>query len=95
MPQSYNQILQDRTAIPSPNTWTAVNVPIGARFPLLSVEDETVSFRVSNDNTLATDQGLFVPATGAYQHEGVNTDTLILYISVSGATTAVITYTKD
>ena len=95
MPQSYNQILQDRTAIPSANTWTAVEIPIGARFPLLSVEDETVSFRVSTDNSLATDEGIYIPASGAYQHEGVNTDTLTLYVSASGTTTAIITYTKD
>jgi hypothetical protein len=95
MPQSYNQILQARTAIPSANTWTTVEIPIGARFPLLSVEDETVSFRVSTDNSLATDEGIYIPASGAYQHEGVNTDTLTLYVSASGTTTAIITYTKD
>ena len=96
MPDSYNSVLQTRTAIGSADTWIAVAIPIGARYPLLAVEDSSISFRVSTENSVdPTSQGLFVPAGGSYQHEGVNTDTLTLYVSASGATTAIIVYTKD
>ncbi len=96
MPESYNQVLQARTAITNPNTWTEVAVPIGARYPLLSMELTTASFRVSTSNALnPTSQGFPIPAKGFYQHEGVNTDTLVLYVSVSAATTAIMIYTKD
>ena len=47
MPESYNQVRQTRTTIAAPNTWVAISIPIGARNPLLSVEDTSASFRVS------------------------------------------------
>ena len=96
MPQSYNAVLQTRTTIGTADTWIPVSIPIGARYPLLAVEDSSVSFRVSTDNSVdPASQGLFVPAAGSYQHEGVNTDTLTLYVSASGTTTAIVVYTQD
>ena len=96
MPESYNQVQQTRTTIGTPNTWVAVTIPIGARNPLLSVEDVSASFRVSTDNTLnATNQGVGIPAKGSYAHEGVNTNSLTLYVSASIATTAFLIYTLD
>ena len=96
MPESYNQVLQTRTTIGSADTWIAVAIPIGARFPLLSIEDENQSFRVSTDNSIATNQGVFVPSAGSYQQEGVATDILTIYISVPTSTTvAILIYTQD
>ena len=96
MPESYNQVKQTRTTISSADTWTAVQIPIGARYPLLSIEDEGQSFRVSTDNSITTDQGIFVPAAGSYQQEGIATDILTIYISVpTSATVAILIYTQD
>ncbi len=96
MPESYNQVQQTRTAIGTPNTWVAVTIPIGARNPLLSVEDTSASFRVSTDNSLnPSNQGVGIPAKGSYAHEGVNTNSLTLYISASIATTAFLIFTLD
>lgn len=96
MPESYRNVEQTRTVIGTPNAWTAVSVPIGARYPLLSMEDISSNFRVSTSNALnPLSQGIYIPAKGFYQSEGVNTDTLILYVSASVATTAIIIYTKD
>ena len=96
MPESYRKVDQARTAIGTPNAWTAVSIPIGARYPLLSMEDISSNFRVSTSNALnPLSEGIYIPAKGFYQHEGVNTGTLILYVSASVATTAIILYTKD
>ena len=67
---NYGQVLQTLTAIAAADTWTALTVPIGSRFPLLASEDESVSFRVSTDNSIGTDEGTFIPAKGAYAFEG-------------------------
>jgi len=96
MPESYNQVRQTRTSIGTPNTWVIVTIPIGARNPLLSVESTDATFRVSTDNSLnASTQGVGIPAKGSYAHDGVNTDSLTLYVSVSEATTAFLIYTMD
>lgn len=96
MPESYNQVRQTRTAIGTPNTWVAVVIPIGARNPLLSVESTDASFRVSPDNSLnASTQGVGIPAKGSYAHEGVNTNSITLYVSASIATTAFLIYTFE
>ena len=96
MPESYNQVAQTRTTIGSTNTWIAVQIPIGARFPLLSIEDQNQSFRVSTDNAVATDEGIFIPAGGSYQQEGIATDILTIYVTVPSSTTvAILLYTLD
>ncbi len=96
MPESYRNVAQSRTSIGTPNAWIAVTVPIGARYPLLSMEDTSSNFRVSTSNALnPLSEGIYIPAKGFYQHEGVNTGNLILYVSASVATTAIIIYTKD
>jgi len=95
MPDNYGQVQQSRTVVASANTWTAVSIPIGCRYPLLASEDETVSFRVSTDNTITTSQGTYIPATGAYAFEGTNTTALTVYVSTSGACTMILIYTRD
>ena len=101
MRESYNAVGQTRTAVTVANTWTEISVPIGARNPLLASESTSVSFRVSMDNTInATTQGAFIPAKGAFDFEGINTDRLTVYVSVSEAsvespTTMILIYTLD
>ena len=95
MAQSYNQVTQTRTIIGATDTWTVVQIPIGARFPLLSIEDESQSFRVSTDNTISTDEGVFIPASGSYQQEGITTSLLTLYVSVPSTTVAILIYTIE
>ena len=96
MPESYRNVEQARTAIGVPNAWTAVSVPIGARYPLLSLEDIASTFRVSTSNALnPVSEGIYIPAKGFYQHEGVNTGTLTLYVSFYIDTTSILIYTKD
>ena len=92
--ESYNQVGQTRTSLLQ-DVWNAVTIPIGARFPLLGVEDETLKFRVSTDNTITTSQGIGIPAGGSYQQEGVTTESLIVYVAVASATTAILLFTKD
>ena len=95
MASNYNQVQQTRTTISSADTWTAVNIPIGSRFPLLACEDTSVTFRVSVDNTIGTDQGTFIPAKGAYTFEGVNTAVFTIYVSLSSSATMILIFTKD
>ena len=84
---------QQRTEISTPNTWTSITIPVGATDFILSMEGDTVSFRVSVDNTIsATSAGLFIDLTGFYSHEGTNTALLTLYVSASSATFAVLQY---
>ena len=96
MADAFNQIIQERTAIANPNTWVAVTIPVGARHPLLGVEDGTATFRISYDNTLdASTEGVFIAATGLYAFEGVNSVLLTVYISCSAVTNAILQYTKE
>ena len=95
MATNYTQVDQTRTTIADAETWTAVNIPIGSRFPILASEDITVTFRVSVINSIATNQGAFIPAKGAYVFEGVNTDVFTIYVSTSSATTMILIFTKD
>jgi len=95
MATNYTQVDQTRTTISAADTWTAVSIPIGSRFPILASEDTTITFRVSVNNAIATNQGAFIPAKGAYVFEGVNTDVFTIYVSASGATTMILIFTKD
>ena len=96
MADAFNQIIQERTAIGAPNTWVAINIPVGSRHPILGVEDGTATFRISYDNALnAATEGVFIAATGLYAFEGVNSVVLTVYISSSSATNAILQYTKE
>jgi len=96
MADAFNQIVQERTAVAAPNTWVAVTIPVGARFPLLGVEDGTATTRISYDNTLnPSTEGIFIAAGGFYAFEGVNSVELTVYLSCSAATTAILQYTKE
>ena len=101
MRESYNSVDQTRTAITVANTWKEIKIPIGARNPLLACEKTNVSFRVSLDNTInASSQGAEIPAQGAYNFEGINTDALIIYVSVASASVGdpsvmILIYTVD
>jgi len=96
MADAFNQIIQERTAVAAPNTWVAIIIPVGARFPLLGVEDGTSTIRISYDNTLsATTEGIYIPAGGFYSFEGVNSVVLTVYISCTAATNAILQYTKE
>ena len=84
---------QTRTAIANPNTWTIVKIPVGATDFRLSMESNAATFRVSIDNTISsTEAGLFIDVTGFYAHEGTNTASLILYVSASLTTVAILQY---
>ena len=96
MADAFNQIVQERTAVPQANAWTPIIIPVGARHPLLGVENGDSDFRISYDNTLdAATEGVFVVASGFYAFEGVNSVELTVYISCSLATTAILQYTKE
>ena len=84
---------QNRTLIATPNTWTAITIPVGATDFVLGVETDTATFRIAVDNTLdASTEGLFVAATGLYTHEGTTTSELTIYLSASVATFAILQY---
>ena len=84
---------QERVTIASANTWVKVTIPVGAADFLLGVEDENATFRISVDNTLnASNQGFPVGKTGLYGHEGTTTSELIIYISCSSISTAILQY---
>jgi len=84
---------QQRTQISLADTWTAITIPVGATDFILSMEDDTVTFRVSVDNSIsASSAGLFIDLTGFYSHEGTNTALLTLYVSASAATFAILQY---
>ena len=96
MADAFNQIIQERITIEVPNTWVTINIPVGARHPLLGGEDGTATLRISYDNTLnAATQGVFIAATGMYAFEGVNSVVLTVYISCSSVTNAILQYTKE
>jgi hypothetical protein len=96
MADAFNQIIQERTAIVDPDTWVAVTIPVGARFPILGVEDGTASTRISYDNTLdPSTEGVFIAVGGFYAFEGVNSVELTVYISCTAATNAILQYTKE
>ena len=94
----FNEIEQTRTNVPTPNTWTPLVLPVGARNALVQAELKTANFRISFDNTISADVetggGSYIPATGLYVFEGTNTGTITFYISVSAATDAIIQYSK-
>ena len=84
---------QTRTLVATPNTWTAINIPVGATDFVLGVETNTSTFRIAVDNTLdPSTQGLFVAATCLYSHEGTTTAQLTIYLSASVATFAILQY---
>ena len=96
--ESYNKVEATRTSISEADTWTKIVIPIGSRFPLLGVEDQTLAFRVSVDNSIATSSGIGIPAGGSYQQEGVTTEELIIYVAVASLpspTSAILLYTQD
>lgn len=101
MRESYNAVAQTRTSVTQANTWKEIKIPIGARNPLLACENIAVTFRVSLDNSInPATQGAEIPAQGAYNFEGINTDSLTVYISVSAATAEdpsvmILMYTVD
>jgi hypothetical protein len=101
MRESYNSVAQTRTSVTSANSWIEISIPIGARNPLLACEKNTVSFRVSLDNSInAATQGAEIPAQGAYNFEGINTDELKIYVSLATATAEdpsvmILIYTVD
>jgi len=96
MADAFNQIIQERTEIAAPNTWVAITIPVGARFPILGVEDGTATFRISYDNTLdPATEGIFVAVGGFYSFEGVNSVELTVYISCVSITNAILQYTKE
>lgn len=96
MADAFNQIIQERTAIAAPDTWVAVTIPVGARFPILGVEDGEATFRISYDNALnPATEGVFISVGGFYSFEGVNSVELTVYISCTAATTAILQYTKE
>ena len=96
MADASNQLIQERTAIAAPNTWVAVTIPVGARHPILGVEDGTATIRISYDNALdPSTEGVFIAATGLYAFEGVNSVELTVYVSCSAATNAILQYTKE
>jgi hypothetical protein len=87
--------VQQRTEITSANTWTPISIPVGAYDFILQLEDGSATFRVSVDNSInATNNGLFVDATGMYSQEGVNTAIITLYVSASTTTFVVVQYTN-
>ena len=96
MADAYNQIIQERFAVGTPNTWVLITVPVGARNALLGIEDSTAALRISYDNALnAANEGIPIVAGGFYYLEGVNSVQLSIYLSSASATTAILQYTKE
>lgn len=96
MADAYNGIIQERTPIVAPNTWVAINVPVGSRNALLGVESDDATIRISYDNTVnAETEGMYIPGGGYYYMEGVNSIQLTIYISCSVVTTAILQYTNE
>ena len=92
----FNEIVQDRTTIGVANTWVALTIPVGARNPLIGVEESTASFRISYNNTInASTQGTFISAGGFYAFNGLTSVQLTIYISASETTSAILQYTKE
>ena len=92
----FNEIFQTRTAVPDPNVWVAVVIPVGARNPLIGVEEGTATFRISYNNSLnASTQCTFIAAGGFYCFEGLTSVEITIYLSASATTTAILQNTKE
>lgn len=97
MTDSYSLIQQSRTAIAAPNAWTAVTIPQGAQDGILGMEDPTVTWRWSTDNTLnAASEGQPMPTGGKLTLNGTNTAAITLYVATPAAPhTAILDYQRD
>ena len=84
---------QDRISITEANAWVKITIPVGASDFLLGVENMDATFRIFTDNTLnGATQGFFVDKTGLYGHEGTTTSKLVIYISCSTVSVAILQY---
>lgn len=96
MADTYAALGQDRVEITVINTWTVVNIPVGARYPWVSADDITAVLRVSTTDSLnASTEGVYIPATGGYAHEGINTSAQTIYVASSVLTSVTLLYTKE
>jgi hypothetical protein len=97
MADAFNGIYQERISCPVADTWVPVVINPGSRNALIVMEDDSVKFRLSFDNTLdATTQGIPMDPGSSYYFEGVNSVHLTVYISSAKHDSFVILhYTKE
>lgn len=97
MADAFNMVIQQRVMCANANEWVPVVITPGCRHPLIVLEDDTVSYRVSLDNTILPDsQGIPMEAGSSYYFDGVNSVEFIVYVSVEKDNTCVILqFTKE
>lgn len=97
MADAFNGIFQERVQCVNADEWTEVTIQPGSRHPMLILEDDTVRYRVTFDNSLnPTDQGIPMNGGDIYTFEGVNSVHLTVYVSSQQAGAFIILqYTKE
>ncbi len=78
------------TAVLITPAWTLVTIPAGSIDATITMQNNAVSFYVSDVNTGAATAGAFVAASGSYTFPGVCAKATSVYVCPSAATNAVL-----
>jgi hypothetical protein len=80
--------------VPAPGgAWTPVPIPTGAQDSRIQVDDNTLAFRVSTDNSIPLTAGSFVAAGDELTLVGTATEDTLVYVNPAGATVVQVLYT--
>jgi len=92
--EAYISSSQLRVAVGA-GAWNQVDIPAGARDALLTVDDETATWRLSTDNGIGLGAGTFVAAAVGLTFRGTAVAPVTVYVNPSAGTTIQVLYQTE
>jgi hypothetical protein len=89
--EAYLAAVQLRVAAVT-GAWNQIDLPVGARDALFTLDDETATWRLSTSNAIPVTTGTYIAATGGVTFRGTAAAVTSVFVNPGSNTTVQVLY---